>query len=66
MYLENFKYLSNTEYNNHLHRDEDGDFVLNSSPRPFLNIDNTCLVYEERHKNCKEYPPPIEKTFMGI
>jgi uncharacterized protein len=50
----------------YLHRDADGDFVLNSSPCPFLNDDNTCLVYEERPKACKEYPHTNRKNMHGI
>lgn len=50
----------------YLHRDEVGDFVLNSSPCPFLNRDNTCLVYEERPKACREYPHTNRKNMHGI
>jgi uncharacterized protein len=50
----------------YLHRDDDGDFVLNSSPCPFLNNDNTCLVYHERPKACKEYPHTNRKNMQGI
>ena len=33
----------------YLHKDGDGDMVLNSAPCPFLNEDdNTCFVYEHR------------------
>jgi len=52
--------------NIYLHRDEEGDFVLNSSPCPFLNVDNTCLVYEERPKACREYPHTNRKNMHGI
>lgn len=59
--------MKNSEFvKQYLHRDEDGDYVLNSSPCPFLNDDNTCLVYEERPKACKEYPHTNRKNMHGI
>lgn len=59
--------MKNSEFvKQYLHRDEEGDFVLNSSPCPFLNADNTCLVYEERPKACKEYPHTNRKNMHGI
>ena len=50
----------------YLHIDDDGDYVLNSSPCPFLNEDNTCLVYENRPKACREYPHTNRKNMLGI
>jgi uncharacterized protein len=50
----------------YLHRDEVGDYVLNLSPCPFLNEDNTCLVYAERPKACREYPHTNRKNIHGI
>jgi Fe-S-cluster containining protein len=50
----------------YLYRDEVGDYVLKSSPCPFLNGDNTCLVYEERPKACREYPHTNRKNMHGI
>lgn len=40
----------------YLRVDEDGDFVLQSTPCPFLGDDNYCSVYEVRPKACAEYP----------
>ena len=40
----------------YLRVDEDGDYVLKSSPCPFLGPDNHCSVYESRPKACREYP----------
>ncbi len=40
----------------YLRVDEDGDFVLQSVPCPFLGDDNYCGVYESRPKACREYP----------
>lgn len=50
----------------YLFRDSEGDFVLKSSPCPFLNDDNTCLVYDERPKACREYPHTNRKNMHGI
>jgi len=59
--------MKNSQFiNEYLHRDEDGDFVLNSSPCPFLNEDNKCLVYDSRPKACKEYPHTNRKNMNGI
>jgi len=40
----------------YLCEDEDGDMVMNASPCPFLQTDNTCLIYEYRPKACRKYP----------
>ena len=36
--------------------DEDGDWIFNSLPCPFLGSDNYCSVYESRPKACRDYP----------
>jgi uncharacterized protein len=46
--------------------DEDRDFVLKSSPCPFLNEDNRCEVYEDRPKACREYPHTDRKKMVQI
>lgn len=50
----------------YLHKDEDNDYVLNSSPCPFLAPDNYCLVYESRPGACKEYPHLKRKRFYQV
>lgn len=50
----------------YLHMDEDGDFVLNSSPCPFLDAENYCLVYENRPRACREYPHTDRKRVYQI
>ena len=49
-----------------LKMDEDGDFVLKSSPCYFLNSDNTCSIYEFRPLACKEYPHTDRKNMFQI
>ncbi|EAZ82750.1 YkgJ family cysteine cluster protein [Algoriphagus machipongonensis] len=59
--------MKNSQFiDEYLHRDEDGDYVLNSSPCPFLNDDNKCLVYDARPKACREYPHTNRKNMHGI
>ncbi len=36
--------------------DEDGDFVVNTKPCPFLGADNFCSIYEERPSDCQRFP----------
>ncbi|SIS77286.1 YkgJ family cysteine cluster protein [Belliella pelovolcani] len=61
-----FKMKSSEFIDQYLFRDEEGDYVLHSSPCPFLNDDNTCFVYEVRPKACREYPHTNRKNMHGI
>lgn len=61
-----FKMKPSTFADTYLYLDDEGDYVLKSSPCPFLNDDNTCLVYEERPKACREYPHTNRKNMHGI
>jgi len=36
--------------------DEDGDYVFNRMPCPFILDDNFCMVYQDRPAACREYP----------
>lgn len=40
----------------YLRVDEDGDFVVKSSPCPFLGADNYCSIYEDRPSDCRRFP----------
>jgi Fe-S-cluster containining protein len=51
---------------NFLRIDEDKDYVLKSSPCPFLGPDNYCSVYEDRPKACREYPHTNRKKMIQI
>ena len=46
--------------------DDDHDYVLTSSPCPFLGLDNYCAVYEDRPKACREYPHTNRKKMVQI
>lgn len=50
----------------YLHVDEDGDYVLNTAPCPFLHADNTCQIYEQRPTACQQYPHTNRKKFHQI
>ena len=36
--------------------DEDNDLVLKSSPCPFIDSENYCMIYDVRPKACSDYP----------
>ena len=50
----------------YLRIDEDNDYVLKSSPCPFLDEDNSCKVYDDRPKACREYPHTNRKKMVQI
>jgi len=50
----------------YLHIDEDGDYVLNSAPCPFLASDNYCMIYESRPAACREYPHTNARKFHRL
>lgn len=50
----------------YLRVDEDKDYVLKSSPCPFLGTDNYCSVYDDRPKACREYPHTDRKKMVQI
>lgn len=50
----------------YLHLDNEGDYVLNNAPCPFLGADNYCSIYEARPKACREYPHTDRKNFHQI
>src|SRR6187402_2642237 len=50
----------------YLRIDEDNDYVLKSSPCPFLHDDNYCGIYDVRPKACREYPHTDRKKMVQI
>jgi len=50
----------------YLRIDEDGDYVFQKMPCPFLMPDNYCMIYENRPKACREYPHTDRKKFVQI
>lgn len=50
----------------YLRVDEDNDYVVKSSPCPFLGPDNYCSVYDARPRACREYPHTDRKKMVQI
>ena len=48
----------------YLRLDTDGDYVVQQSPCPFLNTDNTCSVYDHRPSDCRRYPYTNEDVLI--
>ncbi len=50
----------------YMYLDQEGDYVMNTAPCPFLGADNYCSVYSARPKACREYPHTDRKNFHQI
>ena len=48
----------------YLKLDEENDFVVQSSPCPFLGEDNCCSIYEVRPSDCARYPYTDEDVLL--
>lgn len=48
----------------YLRLDEDGDYVVQRSPCPFLAEDNTCNIYDDRPSDCRRYPYTDEDVLL--
>ena len=48
----------------YLRVDEDGDFVVKSSPCPFLGADNFCSIYDVRPSDCARFPYTDEDVII--
>lgn len=44
--------------------DEEGDFVVKSTPCPFLGADNFCSIYEHRPSDCARFPYTDEDVLI--
>ena len=44
--------------------DEDGDYVANSKPCPFLGADNYCGIYDQRPSDCHRFPYTDEDVIL--
>ncbi len=47
----------------YLLEDYDGSLMINGVPCTFLNVDNTCQIYEVRPEACREYPHTAQFGF---
>jgi Fe-S-cluster containining protein len=50
--------------NTYLKLDEEGDYVVKSSPCPFLGADNYCSIYSDRPSDCSRFPYTDEDVFI--
>ena len=48
----------------YLSLDTDGDYVVKSTPCPFLGSDNFCSIYEHRPSDCQRFPYTDEDVFF--
>jgi uncharacterized protein len=48
----------------YLRIDEEGDYVTQSLPCPFLGNDNRCSIYEDRPSDCKRFPYTDEDIIL--
>lgn len=48
----------------YLHMDEEGDYVVNAKPCPFLQDDNRCGIYEFRPSDCARFPYTDEDVLL--
>lgn len=48
----------------YLRVDEDGDYVLQTIPCPFLGLDNYCSIYEDRPSDCRRFPYTDEDIIL--
>ncbi len=49
---------------NYLRLDEEGDYVVKSTPCPFLGADNRCSIYEVRPSDCERFPYTDEDVLL--
>ena len=48
----------------YLVQDNEGDYVVKSTPCPFLGADNFCSIYEHRPSDCQRFPYTDEDVFF--
>jgi Fe-S-cluster containining protein len=48
----------------YLRVDEEGDFVVKTTPCPFLGTDNFCSIYEVRPSDCARFPYTDEDVII--
>ena len=50
----------------YLRLDEDKDTVFKIMPCAFLSEDNTCIIYEDRPRACREYPHTNQRKMHQV
>lgn len=57
--------MRETEFiDKYLVMDNDGDYVANTKPCPFLGDDNFCSIYDKRPSDCERFPYTDEDVFF--
>ena len=57
--------MRETEFiDKYLVMDNDGDYVANTKPCPFLGADNFCSIYDKRPSDCERFPYTDEDVFF--
>lgn len=44
--------------------DQEGDYVVNTKPCPFLGADNYCSIYDQRPSDCQRFPYTDEDVIL--
>ena len=44
--------------------DDEGDYVVKSTPCPFLGADNFCSIYKDRPSDCRRFPYTDEDVIL--
>lgn len=61
-----FKIRPSTFIDRYLVTDEDGEYVLQQVPCPFLGDDNYCTVYKDRPTACASFPHTHRRKFHQL
>jgi len=48
----------------YLNLDSEGDYVVRSTPCPFLGADNYCSIYDQRPSDCQRFPYTDEDVLI--
>jgi Fe-S-cluster containining protein len=48
----------------YLSLDSEGDYVVKSTPCPFLGEDNFCSIYDKRPSDCQRFPYTDEDVLL--
>lgn len=61
---KHLKMKESTFIETYLKLDSDGDYVVKSTPCPFLNDDNHCSIYDVRPSDCERFPYTDEDVLV--
>lgn len=61
---KHLKMKESTFIETYLKLDSDGDYVVKSTPCPFLSTDNYCSIYEVRPSDCERFPYTDEDVLL--